>query len=146
MNPLPDFDARLAALRARQDELLARPNVPAFDAGGAFVRYERPILTRDHVPLEWRYDLDRTSNPRLLERLGVESVFNAGAIRFGGKYCVVARVEGADRKSFFAVAESDNGADGFRFWPEPVVTPDVDHPPRTAPAARRAPASGPTQW
>ena len=128
MNPLPDFDARLAALRARQDELLARPNVPAFDAGGAFVRYERPVLTRDHVPLEWRYDLDRASNPRLLERLGVESVFNAGAIRFGGKYCVVARVEGADRKSFFAVAESDNGTDGFRFWPEPVVMPELDDP------------------
>ena len=123
-----DFDSRLAALRARQDKIFSEPNARAFDDGGAFVRYERPVLTRLHVPLEWRYDLDPATNPMLLERLAVESVFNAGAIRFGGKYCVVARVEGFDRKSFFAVAESDNGTDGFRFWPEPIEMPELDDP------------------
>ena len=123
-----DFDSRLAALRARQDKILSEPNARAFDDGGAFVRYERPVLTRLHVPLEWRYDLDPATNPMLLERLAVEAVFNAGAIRFGGKYCVVARVEGFDRKSFFAVAESDNGTEGFRFWPEPIVMPELDDP------------------
>ena len=123
-----DFDTRLATLRARHDKLLSESNVRSFDAGGAFVRYERPVLTRDHVPLEWRYDLDPAANPLLLERLAVEAVFNAGAIRFGGKYCVVARVEGFDRKSFFAVAESDNGTEGFRFWPEPIVMPELDDP------------------
>ena len=128
MNEVPDFDKRLATLRARHAEIIGKANAPAFDAGGAFVRAALPILTRDHVPLEWRYDLDRASNPRLLERLGIEAVFNAGAIRFGGKYCVVARVEGADRKSFFAVAESDNGTDGFRFWPEPIEMPELDDP------------------
>jgi 4-O-beta-D-mannosyl-D-glucose phosphorylase len=123
-----DFDSRLAALRARQDKIFSEPNARAFDDGGAFVRYERPVLTRLHVPLEWRYDLDPATNPMLLERLAVESVFNAGAIRFGGKYCVVARVEGFDRKSFFAVAESDNGTEGFRFWPEPIEMPELDDP------------------
>ena len=123
-----DFDSRLAALRARQDKILSEPNARSFDDGGAFVRYERPVLTRLHVPLEWRYDLDPATNPMLLERLAVEAVFNAGAIRFGGKYCVVARVEGFDRKSFFAVAESDNGTEGFRFWPEPIVMPELDDP------------------
>ena len=123
-----DFDSRLAALRARQDKIFSEPNAPAFDDGGAFVRYERPVLTRLHVPLEWRYDLNPATNPLLLERLAVEAVFNAGAIRLGGRYCVVARVEGFDRKSFFAVAESDNGTEGFRFWPEPIVMPELDDP------------------
>ncbi len=124
----PDFDSRLAALRARHEALLSKRNSPAFDEGGAFVRYEHPVLTADHVPLDWRYDFDRAANPRLLERLGVEAAFNAGAIKFGGKYCVVARVEGADRKSFFAVAESENGVDGFRFRPEPITMPELDDP------------------
>ena len=123
-----DFDSRLAALRARHEALLSQRNSPAFDDGGAFVRYEHPVLTADHVPLDWRYDFDRAANPRLLERLGVEAAFNAGAIKFGGKYCVVARVEGADRKSFFAVAESENGVDGFRFRPEPITMPELDDP------------------
>lgn len=128
MNAPTDFQNRFATLKAQHEKLLSTTNEKAFDYGGAFVRYIRPVLTRDHVPLDWRYDLDPASNPRLLERLGVEAVFNAGAIRFGGKYCVVARVEGTDRKSFFAVAESDNGTDGFRFWPEPVQMPELDDP------------------
>ena len=123
-----DFDSRLAALRARQDKIFSEPNARAFDDGGAFVRYERPVLTRLHVPLEWRYDLNPATNPMLLERLAVEAVFNAGAIRFNGKHCVVARVEGFDRKSFFAVAESDTGTEGFRFWPEPIEMPELDDP------------------
>ena len=123
-----DFHDRLTALRARHEALVTASNAPAFDDGGAFVRYERPVLTADHVPLEWRYDLDPGRNPFLLERLGVEGVFNAGAIRFGGRHCVVARVEGADRKSFFAVAESESGVDGFRFRPEPITMPEWGEP------------------
>ncbi len=123
-----NYDKRLLALQARQNLLFTEPNAPAFDDGGAFVRYQRPVLTADHVPLDWRYDLNPATNPFLLERLGIEAVFNAGAIRHGGKYCVVARVEGADRKSFFAVAESANGVDGFRFRPEPITMPELDDP------------------
>ena len=123
-----DFSAKLAALRARHEKLVSEPNVRVFDDGGAFVRYKKPVLTGAHVPLEWRYDLNPATNPMLLERLGVEAVFNAGAIRLGGKHCVVARVEGADRKSFFAVAESENGVDGFRFRPEPIAMPEWGDP------------------
>ena len=123
-----DFSAKLAALRTRHEKLVSEPNVRVFDDGGAFVRYEKPVLTGAHVPLEWRYDLNPATNPMLLERLGVEAVFNAGAIRLGGKHCVVARVEGADRKSFFAVAESENGVDGFRFRPEPIAMPEWGEP------------------
>ena len=122
------FDSRLAALRARHEELVTTPNAQLFDDGGAFVRYERPVLTADHVPLDWRYDLSPERNPLLLERLGVEAAFNAGAIRFNGRHCVVARVEGADRKSFFAVAESENGVDNFRFRPEPITMPEWGEP------------------
>ena len=128
MNTSETFASRLAALRARHEKCVTAPNAPAFDDGGAFVRYERPVLTADHVPIEWIYDLDESRNPFLLQRLGVGAVFNAGAIRFGGKYCVVARVEGADRKSFFAVAESENGIDNFRFRDEPIEMPEADDP------------------
>ena len=118
------FESRLAVLRARHEELVTTHNAQLFDDGGAFVRYERPVLTADHVPLDWRYDLSPERNPLLLERLGIEAAFNAGAIRFNGRHCVVARVEGADRKSFFAVAESENGVDNFRFRPEPITMPE----------------------
>ena len=122
------FESRLAALRARHEELVSTPNAQLFDDGGAFVRYKRPVLTADHVPLDWRYDLSPERNPLLLERLGIEAAFNAGAIRFNGRHCVVARVEGADRKSFFAVAESENGVDNFRFRPEPITMPEWGEP------------------
>jgi len=105
-----------------------RPNAPTDAYNGIFRRYEHPILTADHVPIEWRYDLNPETNPHLMERLRVNAAFNAGAIKWDGRYLLMARVEGADRKSFFAVAESPNGVDRFRFWDRPVVLPETDRP------------------
>ena len=121
-------EARLEALREAHEALVSRPNEPEVLGNGAYTRYRYPILTADHAPLAWRYDLDPETNPFMMERLGVNAVFNAGAIRHDGRYLVVARVEGADRKSFFAVAESANGVDGFRFWEEPLAMPETDDP------------------
>lgn len=111
--------------RERQERLIARKNVKSDFYNGVFDRYEHPVLTREHVPLAWRYDLDPETNPYFMERLGINAVMNAGAIELGGKYYLVARIEGNDRKSFFGIAESDNGIDGFRFWDYPVVLPDT---------------------
>lgn len=108
-----------------QERLLARKNQKSDFYNGIFERYENPVLTRSHAPLHWRYDLDETTNPYFMERLGVNAVMNAGAIELNGKFCLVARVEGNDRKSFFAVAESENGVDGFCFWDYPVILPDT---------------------
>jgi 4-O-beta-D-mannosyl-D-glucose phosphorylase len=118
-------------LREEFRALTEMPNTSVLPGNGIFVRYANPVLTAAHAPLEWRYDLDRKTNPYLMERMGINAVFNAGAIKLHGKYLVVARVEGADRKSFFAVAESDNGVDGFHFRDEPIlldqkVAPDVN--------------------
>ena len=121
------FEERLARLAEAYDELCARPNV-AREGNGVYERYAFPVLTAEHAPLEWRYDLCKDTNPYLLERFGIHAVFNAGAIKWNGKYVVVARVEGADRKSFFAVAESPNGVDNFRFWPRPVTMPEYGEP------------------
>jgi 4-O-beta-D-mannosyl-D-glucose phosphorylase len=120
--------ARLRALRDAHEALIARPNVPEPLGNGVYTRYRHPILTGAHAPLEWRYDLDPETNPFMMERLGVNAVFNAGALRHEGKYLVVGRVEGADRKSFFAVAESPTGVDRFRFWDEPIVMPETEDP------------------
>jgi 4-O-beta-D-mannosyl-D-glucose phosphorylase len=98
---------------------------------GIYDKYQYPILTADHTPLEWRYDFNEQDNPYLMQRIMINAVLNAGAIKFNGKYTIVARVEGADRKSFFAVAQSDNGIDGWRFWPEPVTMPDGNNAPAT---------------
>ena len=122
------FSQRLKTLRHDQQALLERPNPACPDAGGLYQRFAEPVLTPAHVPLEWRYDLDPSSNPRLLERLGINAVFNAGAIKLAGRYLLVARVEGWDRKSFFAVAESDSGTSGFQFWPEPILLPETSDP------------------
>ena len=124
-----DFDARLARLRDRQAAIVNEPNAvdETWDAGW-YERFVRPAVTPGHVPVEWRYDLDRETNPRLLERLGVNATFNTGAIERDGKVLLVLRTEGLDRKSFFAVAESESGVDGFRFWDEPVVMPETDDP------------------
>ena len=108
------FDERLSALQATYEALLERPNQPVEKGNGLFVRYRYPILTADHTPYFWRYDLDRAANPLLIERMGINTVFNAGAIKLGQRYLLVGRVEGTDRKSFFAVAESPNGVDRFR--------------------------------
>ena len=111
--------------KEKQEELLRRKNEKSSFYNGIYLRWKNPVLTRDHVPLHWRYDLNPETNPFFLERLGVNAVFNAGAIYLNGKYCLVVRVEGNDRKSFFAVAESTNGIDNFRFREKPVVLPDL---------------------
>lgn len=119
------YDNRLHILTKEYDELISRENEKILPGNGVFERYKYPILTADHPPLEWRYDLNPETNPYLMERFGINAVFNAGAIKFNGKYLVMARVEGHDRKSFFAIAESPNGIDNFRFWEYPVQLPDL---------------------
>jgi len=121
------FD-KIKAMYEAQENLLSRPNRPINTSNGIFQRWENPILTRQHIPLDWRYDLNEKSNPRLLERMGVNATLNSGAIYLNGKYLLVVRVEGDDRKSFFAVAESDNGIDNFRFWKYPITMPETDRP------------------
>ncbi|RYY33788.1 MAG: glycosidase [Sphingobacteriaceae bacterium] len=117
------FNERLAYLKKTHNELINRPNQKVEGGNGIFERFENPILTGAHTPLTWRYDFDEQSNPFMMERIGINAAFNAGAIKFQGKYMLIARVEGADRKSFFAVAESENGVDGFKFWDKPIVIP-----------------------
>lgn len=119
------FDAQLAELVKKQEALLDEPNPKADFYNGVYDRYENPVLTAAHAPILWRYDLDYSTNPNLQERLGVNAVMNSGAIYLNGKYCLVARVEGSDRKSFFAVAESDKPTEGFRFRDYPVQLPDT---------------------
>ena len=109
----------------KYNELIAKKNVKTDFYNGIFDRYENPVLTREHIPLTWRYDLNPETNPYFMERLGVNAVFNAGAIELNGKYYLVARIEGNDRKSFFGVAESDNGIDGFKFWDYPILLEDT---------------------
>jgi 4-O-beta-D-mannosyl-D-glucose phosphorylase len=123
------FQQRLTQLRADYTTLINRSNLldPAW-SNGVFERYVHPIVTAAHVPIEWRYDLNPQTNPFLMERMGVNAVFNAGAIDIDGKILLVCRVEGTDRKSFFAVAESHNGIDHFQFWDEPIVLPETDDP------------------
>ena len=110
---------------ARQEKLLAAHNRKTDFYNGIFERYENPVLTREHVPLTWRYDLNAETNPYFEERLGINAVLNSGAIYFNHKYCLAARIEGNDRKSFFGIAESDNGIDGFRFTEYPVELEDM---------------------
>lgn len=120
---------RLAALRKAHRELIARPNRPvASESNGIFDRYEHPVVTAAHVPLFWRYDFDPRTNPNLMERLGIAAVFNPGAIEIDGRICLVCRVEGYDRKSFFAVAESQSGVDGFQFRDYPILMPENEEP------------------
>ena len=121
-----EFSKKLTRLRARYEELVTRPNrVDEEWYNGCFERYVHPVLTNEHVPLEWRYDLNPETNPYLMERLGVNAVFNAGAIELDGRICLVCRVEGNDRKSFFAVADSETGIDGFRFREKPILLPEL---------------------
>ncbi|WP_026658695.1 glycoside hydrolase family 130 protein [Butyrivibrio sp. AC2005] len=109
----------------RQERLLSRKNEPSDFYNGVYTRYTYPVLTREHIPLTWRYDLDIKTNPNFQERLGINAVLNSGAIKLNGKYYLVARIEGNDRKSFFGVAESDNGIDNFRFWDYPILLDDT---------------------
>lgn len=111
--------------KEKLEKLIARKNRKSDFYNGIFDRYEDAVLTREHAPIEWKYDLNPETNPYFMERLGINAVMNSGAIELDGKFYLVARVEGADRKSFFAVAESETGIDGFRFWDEPVLLPDT---------------------
>ena len=115
-------------LFAEHEALIRRPNEPLSESNGWFRRYRYPVLTGAHTPLFWRYDLDPATNPYCMERLGINAAFNVGAIEWHGNVVLMARVEGADRKSFFAVAESANGIDGFRFWDYPVTMPETAEP------------------
>ncbi|MBO4465485.1 MAG: glycosidase [Bacteroidales bacterium] len=122
-----DWKLKLKLLRKEHEELLSKKNHTVY-VGGVYERYENPILTAAHAPLEWRYDLDPKTNPFLMERIGIHAAFNSGAIKWGDKYVLVVRVEADDRKSFFAVAESPNGIDNFRFWPRPITLPEWGEP------------------
>jgi len=123
------FIRRLMDLRENYSQMTSRKNQVDPDWNNGIVeRYRYPVLTADHTPIFWRYDLDPDTNPFLLERLGINAVFNAGAIIWNKKIILVARVEGLDRKSFFAIAESETGVDGFTFWDYPVVMPETEYP------------------
>ena len=123
-----EFEKRLHYLRERYYRLLKRKNVQLENKSGMYHRYAFPVLTAEHTPPFWKFDIDPTTNPHLLERFGINAVFNSAAIKYNGKYILVARVEGHDRKSFFAVAESPNGVDNFEFWDQPVDMPELDEP------------------
>lgn len=121
-----EFRSRLVALRDGQERLLTRRNEAVTPDNGVFSRWRHPVVTPAHVPLHWRYDLDPGSNPFLMERIGINATFNAGALLWRGRFTLVVRVEGVDRKSWFAVAESESGTDGFRFRPRPITMPELD--------------------
>lgn len=122
------FQSRVKELKKSHNELISRPNEKLPLGNGVIDRYRYPVLTAQHAPLFWRYDFNPETNPFLLERFGINAAFNAGAIKLNGKYLMVARVEGNDRKSFFAVAESPNGVDNFKFWDRPITLPETENP------------------
>ena len=125
---MTSFDQKLQRKFVRYEALITRKNSPVGDSNGIYQRWQSPIITAAHTPLYWRYDLDEGSNPFLMERLGINATLNSGAILWRGRYLLMVRVEGDDRKSFFAVAESPNGVDNFRFWDYPVVMPETERP------------------
>lgn len=124
---MSNFQNQLNELISAQEQLLSKPNRKSW-SNGVWTRYENPVLTADHAPVLWRYDIDPSSNPHLLERIGINGTFNAGAMLWQGQYTMVVRVEGNDRKSFFAVAQSPNGIDNFRFWERPITIPQTESP------------------
>ena len=123
-----NFHERLKQLQNEHAQLVTQKNEPLHKSNGVFMRYHHPVLTANHTPLFWRYDLNPQSNPFLMERFSINAVLNAGAIKWNNKYLLMPRVESSDRKSFFAIAESDNGIDNFKFWNEPVVIPETEEP------------------
>lgn len=125
---LPDFQVRLQQLTAEHENLVSAQNHARTPGNGIFTRWKNPVITPAHTPLFWRYDLDPATNPFLMERLGVNAAFNSGAMLWNGKFILVVRVEGNDRKSFFAIAESPNGIDRFQFWDYPVLLPETTDP------------------
>ena len=121
------YAERFNKLKKYQRNIVRRKNrVAELNRSGVYERYQYPVLTQDHIPLTWRYDLNEKTNPFLMERFGINTVMNAGAIKWNNKYLLMARVEGVDRKSFFAIAESPNGIDQFTFWEKPVTMPVLD--------------------
>ncbi len=122
-----DFDQRKALVEKEYEALVTQPN-EAVEGNGIFCRYKNPVITAAMVPPFWKYDYNRATNPFFMERIGVNATLNSGAIKWNGKYVLVVRVEGSDRKSFFAVAESPNGIDSFRFWDHPITMPEDDIP------------------
>lgn len=132
MNATDIFLKRKNELEEEYKSLVEKPNVPVKEFNnGIYTRYQNPVLTNQHIPLEWKFDFNPESNPYFLERIGFNAAFNAGAIKFNGKYLLCTRVEGNDRKSFFAIAESDNGIDHFKFWDKPCVIPQIEGNPDT---------------
>ena len=123
-----NYQEKVQALRQRHEALLQRKNQVVEGGNGIYEKYVYPILTAEHTPLEWKYDFNEQDNPFLMQRIMMNAVLNAGAIKLDGRYLLVCRVEGADRKSFFAVAESPNGIDEWRFWEEPITMPDTEDP------------------
>lgn len=121
------FNYRKNLVLARYEALVTRPNTP-IEGNGVYERYVNPVITAEMVPPTWKYDFNPATNPYFMERIGCNATLNSGAIKWNGKYILMVRVEGSDRKSFFAVAESPNGIDNFRFWPHPVTMPDTDDP------------------
>jgi len=121
-----EFQKRMKQLIREHELLLKRPNKKVLPDNGIYTRYKYPILTAEHTPLIWRYDFDYKTNPYLMQRIGINATMNSGAIKLGKKYYLIVRVEAWDRKSFFAVAESKNGIDQWRFWDYPVIIPDID--------------------
>lgn len=125
---MTEFNKRLTQLQSNYQQLVTKPNKKQDAGNGIFDRYQNPVLTAAHAPVFWRYDLNPQTNPYLMERFGINAAFNAGAMKWNGKYLLIARVEGLDRKSFFAVAESPNGVDGFTFWDYPIDLPQTEEP------------------
>ncbi len=123
-----EFDERLLLLKKEHEKLITKKNKKQLISNGIYDRYINPVLTAQHTPLFWRYDLSYDTNPYLMERLGVNGAFNAGAIEHNGKILLSVRVEGNDRKSFIAIAESENGIDNFKFWDYPIVMPETEDP------------------
>ncbi|NLY25617.1 MAG: glycosidase, partial [Bacteroidales bacterium] len=122
------YKQQIKEMMKEHENLLTRKNEPLEEDNGWCHRYRFPVLTAAHTPLHWRYDLNEATNPLLMERIGMNATMNAGAIKWNGRYLLMVRVEGADRKSFFAIAESPNGIDNFRFWDYPVVIPETEDP------------------
>lgn len=125
---MQNFKTRLKALRKEYKKLISKKNTPVLPGNGIFERYKNPVVTASHIPLEWRYDLNPETNPFLMERMGINAAFNAGAIKYNGKYVLVVRVEGADRKSFFALAQSSCGTEGFEFTGLPLLLDQTEQP------------------
>ncbi|WP_343708011.1 glycosidase [Flavobacterium sp.] len=124
-----DFQKRKLALENEHKILLQLKNEPQETIGnGIYERYKNPVVTAAHIPLNWRFDFNEKTNPFLQERIGINAAFNAGAMKWNGKYLLAVRVEGIDRKSFFAIAESPNGIDNFKFWDKPCVIPQTEEP------------------